>query len=131
MSKVWYNAGVLFKRGRNYRLSPDLLADFVIQQTCIGPDGQSPGYAEKVFAHAQDDQLKNLVTNISKLDWRLSKSDISSARVLDAVWGQLETQVQEAPSQLMNTISPPICTTATRIYIRLKYSRCSHSDTSA
>lgn len=96
--------GVLFKRGRRYRLSPDLLADFVIQNACIGLEGLSTGYAESIFACATTEQIKNLLANVSKLDWRLSSNDSSSGRLLDGVWGQLEAKQGDAKS-LVDAIS--------------------------
>ena len=90
--KLLANAGVLFKRGRLYRLSPDLLADFIIKDACFGVDGTSTGYAEKIFEKIEPGQLKNFLLNLGKLDWRLSHQDSSSNRVLDAIWDLLKTQ---------------------------------------
>src|SRR5262249_30181412 len=43
--KLLIDAGVLFKRGTRYRLSPDVLADYVIEAACVGIGHQSTGYA--------------------------------------------------------------------------------------
>ena len=92
--------GVLFKRGSHLRLSPDLLADFIIQDVCVGFEGRSTGYAEQVFACATPGQIQNLLVNVSKLDWRLSSDDTTSSRLLDGVWGRIEGRVSGAASQI-------------------------------
>lgn len=83
------DAGVLFRRGDLYRLSPDLLADFVIESECIGKDGGSTGYAERVFDAADDRLLKQIVVNLGKIDWRRSNGDPSNSRLLDRIWAKL------------------------------------------
>ncbi len=83
-------AGVLFKRGGQYRISPDLLADFIIENACIGEGGISTGYAERVFDAANNTQLEHLLLNLGKLDWRRTNGDPSNSRLLDGVWGKLK-----------------------------------------
>lgn len=84
------NSGVLFKRGGKYRLSPDLLADYIIEEACIGPNGASTGYAEQVFDVAADAHISNLLLNLGKLDWRRSDGNPSNSKLLDGVWGKLK-----------------------------------------
>jgi hypothetical protein len=75
------DAGVLFKRGGQYRLSPDLLADFIIEDVCIGYDGRSTGYAEQVFNAASNMYIEHLLLNLGKLDWRRTNGDTSNSRL--------------------------------------------------
>jgi transcriptional regulator with XRE-family HTH domain len=84
------DAGVLFKRGGEYRLSPDLLADYIIEETCIGQEGKSTGYAEQVFDVASDTHVEHLLLNLGKLDWRRANGDPSNSRLLDGVWKKLQ-----------------------------------------
>jgi transcriptional regulator with XRE-family HTH domain len=82
-------AGVLFRRGGRYRLSPDLLADHIIETACIGAGGVSTGYAEKVFAIAGDRYIEHVLLNLGKLDWRLTNGRPFNSWLLDGIWGQL------------------------------------------
>ena len=82
-------AGVLFRRGGRFRLSPDLLADHIIEKACIGAAGLPTGYAEKVFAVAGDRYIEHVLLNLGKLDWRLANGRPSNSRLLDGIWGQL------------------------------------------
>ncbi|MDA9537736.1 hypothetical protein ACM41_16505 [Bradyrhizobium sp. CCBAU 21362] len=88
--KLLIDAGVLFKRGARYRLSPDVLADYVTEAACVGPDRQSTGYAEKAFDLAGDRLADNLLLNLGKLDWRLSNGDASNSDLLNGVWRKLK-----------------------------------------
>lgn len=81
--------GVLFKRGRRYRLSPDMLTDFIIEDACIAEDGRSTGYAEQVFAHANFEQTKNLLVNMGKVDWRRSQGNPDDSILLADIWHQI------------------------------------------
>ncbi len=87
--KFLIDAGVLFKRGARYRLSPDVLADYVIEAACVGAGRRSTGYAEAAFDLAGDKLAENLLLNLGKLDWRLSNGDASNSDLLSDVWGKL------------------------------------------
>ena len=88
--KLLTESGVLFKRGARYRLSPDVLADYIIEATCVGPGGKSTGYAEKAFDASDDRLIQALLLNLGKLDWRLSNGDASNSNLLDGVWAKLK-----------------------------------------
>ena len=83
------NAGVLFKRGARYRISPDVLGDYIIEANCVGPEGKSTGYAELVFSVLDGDLIENLLVNLGKLDWVRSNGDATNSQLLDGVWKKL------------------------------------------
>jgi transcriptional regulator with XRE-family HTH domain len=85
-------AGVLFRRGLRYRLSPDLLADSIISRYCINEDGTSNGYIERLFDIAQPPYVKNLLINLGRLDWRLRNGHVEDSRLLEGVWRTLRWQ---------------------------------------
>jgi hypothetical protein len=85
-------AGVLFKRGAQFRLSPDVLADYIIEANCVGAQGASSGYAETVFESANEKQVEHLLVNLSRLDWRRSDGDPSNSKLIDGVWSKLKAQ---------------------------------------
>ena len=84
------DAGILFKRGGKFRLSPDLLADYIIEDSCIGLNRKSTGYAEKVFDAAGDLHIEHVLLNLGKLDWRLANGDPSNSQLLDGIWRKLK-----------------------------------------
>lgn len=87
--KTLVTGGVVFKRGMTYRLAPDLLADYIIEQNCVTENGASSGYAEKVFAASPQSLVEHVLLNLGKLDWRLSSGKTASSRLLDGLWQQL------------------------------------------
>lgn len=92
--KLLIDGGVLFKRGARYRLSPDVLADYIIEETCGGAEGRSTGFAEKAFDVADERLMQTLLLNLGKLDWRLSDGDASNSRLLDGVWAKLKPSLE-------------------------------------
>lgn len=94
--KLLIESGVLFKRGARYRLSPDVLADYIIEATCVGPHSQSTGYAEAAFDAADERLIEALLLNLGKLDWRLSSGDASNSGLLNGIWAKLEPRSEYA-----------------------------------
>ncbi len=86
------DAGILFRRGLRYRLSPDLLADSIIVRHCISENGASNGYVERVFGAANPVFIKHLLINVGRLDWRRRNGRIEDSRLLEGVWQQLRWQ---------------------------------------
>jgi transcriptional regulator with XRE-family HTH domain len=87
--KLLTNGGILFKRGAKYRLSPDVLADYIIEANCVGVEDKSTGYAERVFATIGFEHVENFLVNLGQLDWRRSNGDASNSRLLDDIWKQI------------------------------------------
>ena len=88
--KLLVDAGVLFKRGVRYRLSPDLLAEAIIERECLEESSQSSKFAERVFDHADAQFYEAILLNLGRLDWRLRDGDTRDSRVLDGIWKQLK-----------------------------------------
>jgi transcriptional regulator with XRE-family HTH domain len=87
--KLLTNGGVLFKRGAKYRLSPDVLADYIIEANGIGAEGKSTGYAELVFSAIGFEHVENLLVNLGQLDWRRSNGDATNSQLLDDIWQRI------------------------------------------
>ncbi len=93
------DAGVLLKRAGRYRVSPDLLADFILEEACVGVSQTSTGYAEEVFDQCDPVHLEHLLLNLGKLDWRLANGQASSSTLLDGVWSRLRvTETYDDPA---------------------------------
>lgn len=90
LTKLLIASGVLFKRGAQYRLSPDLLADSIIETAYISTSGASNGEVERVFAAAIAEHKANLLLNLGRLDWRRSGGDTTDSRLVDALWSVLD-----------------------------------------
>lgn len=87
--RLLIDAGVLFKRGAMYRLSPDLLGDSIIETACITSGGASNGYAEALFAASIPEHKEHVLLNLGRLDWRRNEGNTSESTLLDGLWSQL------------------------------------------
>jgi transcriptional regulator with XRE-family HTH domain len=90
LGRLLIDSGVVFKRGASYRLSPDLLADSIIESACITSSSESNGYAERIFDAAIPEHKEHLLLNLGRLDWRRNEGDTSSSHLLDAIWSRIQ-----------------------------------------
>ena len=105
-------AGVLFRRGGRHRLSPDLLADHLIEDACIGPCGISTGYAEKVFALSGDRYIEHLLrTLVSSIGgWQMGGQETadssmeSGGNLPPLTTTPIPTSKRSPPSHITNRI---------------------------
>ncbi|WP_343618922.1 helix-turn-helix domain-containing protein [Ralstonia sp.] len=88
--RLLIDAGILFKRGRRYRIAPDLLADSIIQSNYVGPEGSANERSVAVFERAAPEQLRNLLVNLGRLEWRLRDGQTEGGRILASVASKLE-----------------------------------------
>ena len=63
--------GIVLRRGISLRITPDVLSDHILHNTCITNQGQDTGYAKKYFTAFWDTMPQNLLLNLSELDWRI------------------------------------------------------------
>jgi transcriptional regulator with XRE-family HTH domain len=86
--RLLIDGGVLYKRGRHYRLMPDLLGDHLIDDVCVQTDGRLSLFAERVLGTIDDRLLPNVMVNLGRLDWRRSGGDPSDSRLLESAWAR-------------------------------------------
>ena len=88
--RVLEEAGVLVRRGRQLRVVPDLLGDFLVADSCVNPaTGSSTRFAEAVFAKAEGALAQNVIMSVARLDWRVSRERQRDSTVLDRIWESL------------------------------------------
>ena len=87
--KMLVEGGVLYKRGALYRLMPDLLGDFLIEEACIGADGTLTDFATAVAAKVEADRLSQVLVNLGRTDWRLADGDPTNSSLLEPIWRKL------------------------------------------
>jgi len=87
--KLLVDGGVIYRRGHHYRLMPDLLGDYIIENSCIGPNEKLSPFALRAFDLVEPRQLENLLVNLGRLDWRLKGGQPGESKLLDGVWQKL------------------------------------------
>ena len=64
---------VLHRVGSKLRITPDVLSDHILHNSCITSDGYSTGYSQEIFEAFGDIYLENILNNLSELDWRVTR----------------------------------------------------------
>lgn len=88
--RLLIDAGILFRRGIKYRLSPDVLADSLVMRSCLTYSGGSSKYAEQVFEHAESSLATNVLVNLARLDWRLRAGGNPGTQLHEDLWRRLD-----------------------------------------
>ena len=98
--KLLVEGGVIYKRGHLYRLMPDLLGDFLIEQSCVGADGKLTTFATTLAEHVEPAQLTQVLVNLGRMDWRLTGGDPSNSLLLDPIWSTLNAIDQKYDARI-------------------------------
>ncbi len=87
--KLLAEGGVIYGRRNQYRLMPDLLGDYLIEQSCLTATGRLAPFALKAFSQVKTGYLRNLLINLCRMDWRLRSGNPSDSTLLQEVWDGL------------------------------------------
>ncbi len=102
------DAGLLLARGALRRLTPDVLADEVLYEACLDPQGRPTGRAVELWRRYSPHAQTQLLANLGELDWRTTangeslltdvwKGLIDGFRQMDA-WGREQFIEKIAPA---------------------------------
>ena len=91
-------AGVLLRRGYTLRIVPDVLADHILHNANVTPQGQPTGYADLIFEKFASLCPSELLRNLSELDWRMRSSEAQAIDLLGRVWGKIGYEFRDAPN---------------------------------
>jgi hypothetical protein len=87
--------GVVTPRSEPVRIIPDVLSDYVLESACVGTNKRPTGYVDEIFQAFGDAFFRNLMQNLSELDWRLDRAGYG-LDLLDAVWQGIFTEFSNA-----------------------------------
>ena len=71
------------------RILPDVLSDFILEESCVNRSGESTLYADRLYAVFGSFLFAQLMQNLAELDWRFGR-DGSALGFLDEIWQQIE-----------------------------------------
>jgi hypothetical protein len=97
-------AGILLRRGGTVRITPDVLADYLLYRACVTPAGDSTGFAERVFQTFGAVVPEKVLRNLAELDWQVRLSHGRQTDLLAEVWSNLESEFQGAPHSSRHAI---------------------------
>lgn len=87
--RTFVEGGVIFPRGAQFRLMPDVLGDYLIEDCCLVAGGLS-AFARRALDEMPPSLLPNVMVNLGRLDWRLNDGDTRQSTLLDSVWHRLQ-----------------------------------------
>jgi hypothetical protein len=90
-------SGVVSRRGRQFRISPDLLADFILEEACL-TDAGSTGYARAAYEHFDEVLPGHVLRNLAELDWRMRAAD-RQVDLLGDAWDRVKREVLAADNR--------------------------------
>lgn len=79
---------VLHRIGSKLRITPSVLSDHILRNSCITSDGSSIEYAQEIFEAFGDVYLENILNNLSELDWRVTKQK-RETNLLVKIWNDI------------------------------------------
>jgi transcriptional regulator with XRE-family HTH domain len=78
--------GVIFKRGHQYRLMPDVLADYVLDRACLDTAGNLSPFARSAIECVPEKLRTNLLVNLGRMDWRRTDGKTEDSLLLSQIW---------------------------------------------
>jgi hypothetical protein len=88
--------GVLLRKGKNLRITPDVLADHILHEACLTEQGESTGYAQEIFEAFREIYPTQVLRNLAELDWRVSFSSGQETNLLDTILLNLEEKFKQS-----------------------------------
>lgn len=83
--------GVIYRRGAQWRLMPDVLGDYLIEESCLDSSGNLSIFARGVLEIVPQSMLKQVMENLVRMDWRRSNGDTSDSILLTDIWHRLSS----------------------------------------
>lgn len=81
--------------GSKLRITPDVLSDYILHNSCITSDGYSTGYSQEIFEAFGDTYLKNILENLSELDWRVNRQNRETDLLVE-IWNNIEEKFKNS-----------------------------------
>jgi hypothetical protein len=97
--------GLLARRGGLLEVTPDVLADHLLQSACVSASDEDTGLAKGLFDKFAGVSGANLFRNLGELQWRIDQMK-RRPNILSAIWSEVE-----------NEFASPTTTNAGRVHI--------------
>jgi hypothetical protein len=87
--------GLLARRGGLVWISPDVLADFILQEACVTRKNEDNRYAKRVFEEFAGRHARNLLRNLAELQWRIDLA-AKKPQLLETIWEDIFREFRAA-----------------------------------
>jgi hypothetical protein len=88
---VLEQGGLLARRGGLLEITPDVLADHLIQSACVSASDEDTGRGKSLFDTFARLSGANLFRNLGELQWRINQTK-GRPQVLSAIWSVVEAE---------------------------------------
>jgi hypothetical protein len=92
---VLEQGGLLWRRGGLLEVTPDVLADYLLQSKCVSASDEDTGFAKSLFDKFAGLSGANLFRNLGELQWRIDQTK-RLPQVLSGIWSAVETEFADA-----------------------------------
>ncbi|WP_216327367.1 restriction endonuclease [Deinococcus aestuarii] len=110
--------GVLLRRGRLVKITPDVLSDHLLAEACWQA-GRPTGFARRAFDALAPLVPDTIIRNLAELDWRIGESVGESTDLLADVWVQIRADLSSrlpwGRYQLLQALRPAAAVQPERI----------------
>jgi hypothetical protein len=96
--------GIVTPRPKGVRVIPDVLSDWLLEDSCIGPGNRSTRYADRLYELFGAHSLKNLMRNLAELDWRRGQAGETGLNLLDGIWSDIRDRFRAGDEYARHTI---------------------------
>jgi hypothetical protein len=83
-------SGILVRRGDSVRITPDVLADFLLLRAAVAA-AQPTGFAKHIFDNFAEFAPQSILENLAELDWQARQSSKAIDLFAD-IWGGIEQE---------------------------------------
>jgi hypothetical protein len=89
-------AGLVVKNREGIRLYPDLFADAVLLDACLGPDGKPSQLHQTILDKLKLDDFPALMRNIAQADWEARSRKGIARSLFDPIWQEFVRRFEKA-----------------------------------
>lgn len=79
-------AELISKTRQGWRVGPDLFADHLVYTACVGEDGASTAFCDRIIEHFGTEDLPRLLRNLSEAEWRARCDGCGSSSLTEPLW---------------------------------------------
>ncbi len=105
---ILQRSGVLLRQAGMLRITPDVLSDHILYETCFMGQGRLTGYGKRLIDTFRDLDLRTVLQNMAELDWRVSRG--KGTGLLQEIWRELRQSYESGSNQdrlsLLGVIAP-------------------------
>jgi Domain of unknown function (DUF4062) len=92
---VLEQSGLLLRRGGLVEITPDVLADHLLQSACVSASGEDTGLSMGLFQKFAALAGSDLFRNLGELQWRIDQTK-GQPQVLSGIWSTVRTEFASA-----------------------------------